>query len=414
MKVLGIIAEYNPFHNGHLYHLNKSVEISGADFTVCVMSGNFLQRGEPALFNKWIRAEAAVRNGIDLVIELPFAFSGSSAEHFAKGAINILNRLGCVTHLSFGSEKGEIEDLYRTAEILSHESDTFKEHLKINLKKGNSFPYSREISISEVTEDLDIQNVLNAPNNILGVEYLKWLIRTDSRIKPLTIKRYSTGYHDSNINNNICSATAIRELLIKKKGKVEALQNVVPFSTYETITYYMNKGIAPLFKDDLWHLIQYKLLTTSSQELGEIFSASEGIEHRLLSQVYRKKTMDDFISRIKTKRYTQTSIQRLLNHILMSFTKKDMNAFQTDENCMYGRILGFSSKGTRLLRMIKETCSTTLPVITNINKEAGPDSPFYPLLKYDITASDVYHLASGQYDMYKESDYVRKPYMHKE
>ena len=413
MKVLGIIAEYNPFHNGHLYHLNKSVEISKADFTVCVMSGNFLQRGEPALFDKWIRAETAVKNGIDLVIELPFIFSSSSAEYFSKGAINILDRLGCITHISFGNEKGEIDDLYSIAEILSYEPDSFKYHLKNNLKKGYSFPYSREISLNEVTEGLDIQNVLSTPNNILATEYLKWLIRIGSGIEPIAIKRYSADYHDLSIKNSICSATAIRELLIKNKKEYDILQNVVPSPTYETITNYAKKGISPLFKTDLWHLIQYKLMTTPSEELGEVFSASEGIENRLLNQIYNHKTLDDLISHVKTKRYPLTNVQRLLIHTLIGLSKKDMRSFEENDN-LYARILGFSCKGTQLLRNIKESDSTTLPVITNINKEVSPDSPFYSLLEYDVISSDVYHLASGKYNMYNESDHVRKPYIHKE
>ncbi len=410
MNVLGIVAEYNPFHNGHLYHLNRSVEICKADYTVCVMSGNFVQRGEPALFNKWIRAEAAVKNGIDLVIELPFAFASSSAEHFSQGAVSILNKLGCVTHISFGSETGRIEPLYSAAKILSHESLLFKEHLKNNLSKGISFPNAREISLNKIAKDSSSTNVLNQPNNILGVEYLKWLIRLNSTIEPITIPRHIADYNDDSIIHSICSATAIRKLMEDTK-EPEPLKNITPSLTYETILEHMNNGVTPLFICDVFHYIKYKLLMSDPTEIRDIFSVSEGIENRICNLTYRQNTMEDLISHIKTKRYTRTSIQRILIHILMGLSKMDMHTFQVDENCLYARILGFSLKGSQLIRLIKESDTTTLPLLTNINKEATENSSFYPLLKYDILSSDVYHLASGKYDMYQESDYVKKPFI---
>ena len=410
MNVLGIVSEYNPFHNGHLYHLNKSVEISKADFTICIMSGNFLQRGAPALFNKWIRAEAAVKNGIDLVIELPFAFASSSAEYFSQGAISILDKLGCVTHISFGSENGNITSLYSAAQILSHESSPFKGHLREHLSKGMSFPNAREISLNKITDDSDTANILNQPNNILGIEYLKWLIRLNSKIEAITIPRHIADYNDPRIQSSICSATAIRKLMADT-ANVESLKSVIPIFTYETISEYMNKGLAPVFIDDMFNFIKYKLLMSDPAELRKIFSVTEGIENRILNQLYHLDTMEDLIKYIKTKRYTRTSIQRILIHILMGLTKKDMHIFQNNENCLYARILGFSANGSNLIRFIKESDASLLPLITNINKEVTPDAPFYPLLKYDLLSSDIYHLASGKYNMYQESDYVRKPFI---
>lgn len=407
MNILGIVAEYNPFHNGHLYHLKKSIQESNADFTICIMSGNFLQRGEPALFNKWIRAETAVKNGVDIVIELPAAFACSSAEYFAKGAISILNGLGCVTHISFGSEHGDLDPLYKAAEILASESYDFQDNLKKHLSTGISFPSAREKSIGDL---VNIDNILSTPNNILGIEYLKALIRSNSMIKPITISRKDAEYHSITIEGSICSATAIREHLKDKKNEVNYIKDAVPSLTYDTLTYYVSKGISPLYLPDIFDFIRYKLLNTNANELNKIFSVTEGIENRILNDIRSTNSIDKLISNVKSKRYTQTSIQRLLIHILLGLTKKDMLSFVENASCIYARILGFSSKGSGLLRNIKKSDYLKIPLITNINKEAPEDPCIKKMLGYDIMSSDIYHLISGRYDLYKESDYVKQPY----
>ncbi|HML38127.1 MAG TPA: nucleotidyltransferase family protein, partial [Bacillota bacterium] len=216
MKVLGIIAEYNPFHNGHRYHLEESVKLTSPDFTVCVMSGDFTQRGEPAMADKWIRAAATVENGVDLVLELPFAFACNNAEFFAAGAVDILNRLGCVTHLSFGSEAGELSALSQAADYLAYEDDELKNTIREFADQGLSFPRARYEAVKMCRGEA-YSDVLRSANNILAVEYLKQLRLMKSEIEPVTVKRYGTGYHDMGSYENIASATAIRHQ-VKRSG----------------------------------------------------------------------------------------------------------------------------------------------------------------------------------------------------
>lgn len=410
MRVLGIVSEYNPFHNGHLYHLKKSMEKTKADYSVCIMSGNFLQRGEPALFDKWVRAEAAVKNGIDLVLELPAVFACSSAEFFAQTAIAIFNGLGCVDYISFGSENGDIHTLYQVAEILAHEPDSYKELLKRNISKGITFPLARKIAINEMSA---LGEVLDTPNNILGIEYIKALIRTQSNITPLTMQRMGANYHDQEIQSNICSATAIRNKLQEQNNNIQFIRDVIPAPTFDILERNIEAGITPLYLADLYTFISYKILISDSSELGDVFSAVEGIENRISNIIRNARSIEDLIRLIKSKRYTQTSIQRLLIHILLGIKKYSMQKLILDKSCLYGRVLGFSSKGAQLIRYIKEKEINTIPLITNINKEVPPNSPISQLLHYDILASDIYHLASNRYNLYSDSDYVKKPFIFK-
>lgn len=410
MKVLGIIAEYNPFHNGHLYHLKKAQALSDADYTICIMSGNFLQRGEPALYNKWIRSEAAIKNGVDVILELPTAFACSSAEFFSKAAISILNRLGCVTHLAFGSETDDIDLIYQTADLLANESDHYTQVLKNNLSKGLSFPHAREKSLKEIGCQ-NQGNILNQPNNILAIEYLKALIRLNSRIKPIAVKRIGASYHQTSIDEKISSATAIRNQLQKSNNNIKSLSHALPFYTYQIMQHCLSNSIKPVYLSDIFEVLQYRLFTSTPKDLRKIFSVVEGLENRILNEVRLVNNMDAFINHIKTKRYTQTGIQRLLIHTLLGLSKKHMNYFNTYPECFYGRILGLSSKGSHLIRTIKKKESHSIPLITNINKEVMPDSSVAKLLHYDIIASDIYHLISGNYDLYKASDYVKMPYI---
>ncbi len=211
MKVAGLIVEYNPFHNGHLYHLEQSKKLTGADCIVCIMSGNFIQRGEPALVNKWARAKMALLSGADLVIELPLVYAMSSAEFFAYGAVSILNSLNIVDYLCFGSESGSIDELDNIADILVWEPQAYKELLKNHINKGISFPSARQKALADYLNIGSASlNILSESNNILAVEYLKALKRTESQITPVTIKRINNTYNTCDLTGNISSATAIR------------------------------------------------------------------------------------------------------------------------------------------------------------------------------------------------------------
>lgn len=406
MNVVGIIAEYNPFHNGHLYHLDESIRRTKSEYAVCIMSGNFLQRGEPALYDKWIRAETAVNNGVDLVLELPVAFACNSAEYFAYGAVSILDKLGCVTHLSFGSENGEMEKLYNTARLLASEEEKLQDYIKEAVSKGISFPKAREEAIGKFGGQT-VSDVIKEPNNILGVEYLKALIRSKSRIQPVTIKRFRSNYNDKDIDGHIASATAIRNQ-IAEKGSINGVLNVIPKMTFETLQKYTETSCVDF--SQFFELIMYEILSSSPSELASVFSVSEGLENRIIKSALTSQSIDELINAIKTKRYTQTRIQRALIHILLRFTKEKMESVINNSKYLYGRILGFSPKGAELIKFIKKRDCASIPVITNINKEVPDKSDIGHLLELDILASNIYNLVSHNGDIYSRSDFTVKPY----
>lgn len=404
MKVLGIIAEYNPFHNGHLYHLQESIRTASPDYTVCVMSGNFTQRGEPALVDKWLRAATAVENGIDLVLELPFAFACNNAEYFAAGSVDILNRLGCVTHLSFGSESGNLSLLTSAAEYLSHEDEQLKNSIKEFADQGLSFPKARYEAVKKCMGN-SYSNVLMSSNNILAVEYLKQLHLTGSKIEPMTVKRYGTGYHDKGFFENIASATAIRHQLAKN-GSMKEISEFLPTATYQVLNS-IDGGVNISF-NDFYQLLIYKILTSETELLENILSATEGLENRVKKAAIESIDMDTMIEAVLSKRYTYTRIHRLLTHILIHLDKESFR-YIWDNRINYARVLGFSQKGASLLKQIKKEELSSIPILTNINREISKDSEEWKLLKYDIISSDIYNLVSYG-EIYSHSDYVMKPF----
>jgi len=418
MRVLGIIAEYNPFHNGHLYHLRESVRLVSPDYTVCVMSGNFTQRGEPAMADKWIRAEMAVRNGIDLVIELPFAFACNNAEYFAAGAVDILNRLGCVTHLSFGSEAGELDPLLAASEYLAYEEEDLKKSIREFSDKGVSYPRARYEAVRKCRGD-SCSGVLKSANNILAVEYLKQLRLTNSRMEPITIKRYGPGYLEKASFENIASATAIRHFMREgggadgisgspdgSYGDLNRIAEFVPDETFQVLKS-IKRGVNVSF-NDFYPLLAYRILTGDPKELGAILSATEGLENRVRKAVHRSADMDTLINAVRSKRYTLTRIQRLFAHTLIRFDKESFRHI-LERRINYARVLGISKAGAALLKRIKKEKLASIPVLTNINRQIPADAEERKLLRFDIAASDIYNLiAYGE--TYFHSDYVMKPY----
>lgn len=402
MKVLGIIAEYNPFHNGHRYHLEESKRITDADFSVAVMSGDFTQRGTPAIIDKWTRAEIAVRNGVDLVLELPFAFACNNAEYFAQGAMGILEGIGCVTHFSFGSEHGELRELIEAARLLSFENEEFKKKLKEGMNEGLSFPKARCEAFRKITNDKTAELLLK-PNNILAIEYLKQWHMTKSKMNPITIKRIGAGYNDEEIGGGkFASATGVRNLMNEKKP----ISITVPIETSEAIRQM--PGQVFLGEADLYELLVYKILTTEREELSGILSAGEGLENKLKDAVKKSRNIDELIKSIKSKRYTETRICRLLAHTLIDLQKTDFLRM-TDDKLNYARVLAISGNGELLLRRVKKENSNTIPIITNINRELTKEDELWKLLKYDIKASDVCNLLRTG-EIYSRSDHVMSPY----
>ncbi|HPZ59389.1 MAG TPA: nucleotidyltransferase [Bacillota bacterium] len=403
MNNIGVIAEYNPFHNGHLYHLEETKKLGQADHVIAVMSGDFTQRGEPALYDKWIRAEMAVKNGVDLVIELPFIFACNNAEYFAMGGIHILNGLGCVSYFSFGSETGELANLQRVAEILVDEGPELKEALKKYLDQGYSYPRARFEAVKEI-EGEEAADLIREPNNILGVEYLKQWIRTGKLMTPIAVKRMGKGYHDRSVSHQLASATAIRQAIAGDQN-LNRVKKALPEATAE-IMERCGQNPATDY-ERFFPILVYKILTTPVESLAEILSVGEGLENKLKKAIIKSRNMEELIGSVLSKRYTETRIKRLLLHTLTSLTKREFFEMVA-EMPLYARVLGFSSKGAKLLRHIKQTECASFPVISNINKEVPQDAPQWKILLYDILAADIYNLAYNN-ELYERSDYVCSP-----
>ncbi len=402
MNVVGIIAEYNPFHNGHLYHVRESKKEAKSECAVAVMSGNFTQRGEPALLDKWTRASLAVKNGVDLVFELPFVYACNNAEYFAYGAVLLLKGLGAVTHLSFGSEHKELSDLMRTASILSCETAEYKEALRFNLSKGVSFPKARYDALCDCGHNVEA-DILKSPNNILAVEYLKQLIVQNSPMIPISISRMGSGYHDLRISGSMAGASAIRRCFISGQD-YDRLGDVVPHETQEALGFISPSEIVSM--ENFFPLLMYRIRTASKERLAEIISSGEGLENRLKQAVKKARTSKEILGHVKSRRYTETRINRLLIHTIMGLYRDDFFRI-IDSGIIYARVLAFSDAGSEFLRLIKSQFLNAIPILTNINKEIYADDPVWSVLSYDVLASDLYNLFRYG-EMYTHSDHVHK------
>lgn len=396
MKVVGLITEYNPFHNGHLLHLQKAVEMTKAEAVVAVMSGNFLQRGEPALFNKWARAEMALRGGVDAVLELPAAFATRSARQFAAGAVRILHATGVVTHICFGSEQGEIEPLRRLAGILLQEPQELKKIIKKHLRSGVTLPVAETRALAEYVSSTDTDllasdlALLNKPNNILGIEYLRALAEIDSPVTPVTIARVAAGYHDEQFTaEGIASATSIRKNLEQTGGVMNDVADVVPDATLHLMKEEAACGRGPVFPERLLPFLLYKLRTMPEEQLTGVLDISEGLEHRISKAGRNLLSLAHFIETIKTKRYTRTRIQRALLYITLGYTREMAQIFDLT-GPGYIRILGVSAKGRELIRRMKKTAA--LPVVTRVFPFMEHPGPTRDMLQFDVLATDIYTL----------------------
>ena len=397
MNLLGLVVEYNPFHNGHKYHLEKSKEITNAAHTVAIMSGSFLQRGEPALFDKYTRAEMAVKNGVDLVIELPTLYACQSAEIFSHGAVATLNSLNCVNSLCFGSEEGNIDILQTISEILVKEPSDFKTTLKNFLDEGIVFPVARSKALYEyiknnhlleLSED-ELQQVLNSSNNILGIEYIKSLIKLNSSIKPYTITRIASKYNSTDIESNICSATAIRNSL-KDNTDLKLIENVVPLHTFNEINHKINTNFNPVF-DYMFYDLLSSTIIRDVDNLTKYFEVNEGIENKIYSNVFTSKNLEELINSTKSKRYTMTKIKRTLNNILLGINRDDVIKVKDLDRVPYIRILAFNNKGREIIKKIKT--SSDIEIITKFSKISHVDDPIFDtLIKYDLKSSNMYNL----------------------
>ena len=398
--VLGIIAEYNPFHNGHLYHLKESKKATGAEYTVAIISGNFTQRGSTSIIDKWKKTEMALQNGVDLIIELPVLYSISSSENFAEGSIKILNSLGIIDFLSFGSETSDIKILNNFANILYDEPKEYKKILSNYLDTGLSFPKARENALLEYIKNFEdvntnfdnYQNILSSPNNILGIEYLKALKKYKSSIKPVCIKRSIADYNSSDIsiNTSIASATAIRELI--KNKNFNTIKTVIPEKSYSILADCINSGCIIPDLNCFEKEIIYVLRKMSIKEIANLPDVSEGLEFLIKKAVNSCNTLTELLNTIKSKRYTITRLQRILLYALLDISKKDMK-LSKEVDSPYIRVLGLNDNGKKLISKIMDK-NPNQPLITSVKKfvDNNSNTSLQTMLNKDIFATNVYSL----------------------
>lgn len=415
MKTAAVIAEYNPFHNGHKYQIEETRRLTGADFVLVIMSGNFVQRGAPAVYNKYIRTQMALYGGADAVIELPSLYAVSSAELFAGGGVALLDQLGMVDFLSFGSECGNIEFIKKCSELISYETPEYTCALQTFLKQGLSFPAARNkavlqsVSLSALHRDCPADGFLSeetvnalfaSPNNILALEYCKALLLSDSSIIPVTIKRQGDSYHETTLNGNpsvFSSASAIRNAI--EQGNTNVTGNFPPFF---------------LTCDDFSSLLHYKLLMEQEHGFSEYLDCSRSFSDKIIKNLPAFTNFTDFCTLLKSKDITYTRISRILIHILLGITKKNSFSQTLTEKKLpvpYARLLGFKKDSGALLSAIKKNSS--IPLISKLaDASTILDSHALFMLKQDILAGNIYETAyynkynRGMLNEYKQSPVI--------
>lgn len=380
MKATGIVVEYNPFHNGHKYHLQKTKELNPNNIIIAVMSGDFVQRGEPSIIDRWTKTKMALANGVDLVIELPVFYSSQSAEIFAKGAVGILEELKCES-MVFGSESGKIDELKRISTL--QESEEFKIKLKERLKNGDSYPTAHSSTMKEILGESELNS-----NDILGLEYIKAIRYWKSSIIPMTLKREKVGYHDTNIVGDFASATKIREHLKKN----EEISNIVTQESFNTLKEYSNFT----YMENFYPFIRYELIKNSNN-LSDIQDMEIGFENRLLENAIKSINYDEFFKSISNRRYTTGRVQRVLTHTLLALTTNITE--EVKKSIPYVRVLGFNSKGREYLSYLKKFDNSK--IITSYKKMNENFSPeVCSLIEFNERSSQIYRLINN-YNDYK-------------
>ena len=374
METIGIIAEYNPFHNGHLYHLNTIKEMYPDSTIVLVMNGNFTERGDVSIIDKWKKTKIAINLGIDLVIELPYPFATQSADHFAYGAVTLLEKLN-VDKLVFGSESNNIEDLKLIAKT-QIENDEFEKLVKIYSKMGKNYPTALSCALEDLTG-----KKIETPNDLLGISYIKAILENNYKIKPETIKR-TNDYHSTELNNEVSSATSIREALKNNQN----IDNQVPIETKKELNNLH-------FIDDYFNILKYKIIT--EKDLSIYQTVDEGIDNLLKKEISNCNSYDELIKKVKSKRYTYNKISRMLIHILCNFTKEKREKFN---DIKYIRILGLNKNGRDYLNTIKKEIN--IPIISKITREKDE------MLEFEIETTKIYDIINNSNLVKKEFERI--------
>jgi predicted nucleotidyltransferase len=390
MKISAIISEYNPIHKGHVHHMKRTNELADSDAIICIMSGNYVQRGIPAIIDKWNRTKAALECGADLILELPVVYSLSSAEFFAQGAVSLLNSLGVIDSISFGSEIGDINFIMKIANVLLREPCELKIKLKLNLDKGYAYPKARSLALIDYFTEVEgisnnnLSESLNSSNNILGIEYCKSLLRLKSSITPYTIKREGSTYNDKDLNSIFSSATSIRKY-IKDNKSIDELREHMPDKSYELLKGLKNANYPFVFESLMLPYIKYKYFN-HKESLINLPDVSEGLHNRIYEGLLNENSYEDLIEKIKSKRYTYTRISRILCQYFVGFDNYPTDELRSQPS-PYCRILGFNKEGMKALKHIKKNSS--IPVYTKLPRNINST------MKLDIMATQTYSLLNS-------------------
>lgn len=404
MKIAGIIAEYNPFHNGHLYHLEQTRKKTDADYIIAVLSGDFVQRGVPAIIDKYARAQMALENGVDLVLELPAVYAAGSAEFFAMGAVSLLDKLGCVDSLCFGSEWGQLEPLSCIASLLLEESQAYRASLQHYLKSGCSYPKARSLALQDVLPANTNGSILNSPNNTLGVEYIKALQKRRSPIQPLTIQRQGSSYHDQALDNGrytedsddplfFSSASAIRQQITGLESTapytdMASMKAHMPKSVFQLLASQLNKTF-PVSSHDFSSLLFYKLLLENEKGFSHYQDMTPALSDKIRKNLNQYEDFEQFCGLLKSKDLTYSRISRCLLHILLDMTEEKLDEYTRQDFISYARILGFRKASAPLLTAIKANAS--IPLISKLaDARLSLDNTGLSMLEKDIQASHIY------------------------
>ncbi|MPM17146.1 hypothetical protein SDC9_63531 [bioreactor metagenome] len=413
MNAVGLIVEYNPFHNGHKWHIEKAKQETGCKYVIGVMSGNFVQRGEPAIFDKWKRAEMAVTAGVDLIIELPTVFAVRSAQFFAEGAVRLLSSLGLVTHLCFGAECSDLETLNTLAHVSSSEQTI--EKMQLLMKNGISYA-SALAAVIEQQCAIPLESIA-APNNILAIEYLKALKKYDLQITPVPIRRRHANYHDTEINAPYASATAIRREITAKLAITTDAGQAMSQETAQIAHQCLKEGRGPVTYSALEKLILARVRLLDLAELATLPDVAEGLHYKISEAALRAVNIQQFLTMIKSRRYPYTRLQRIIIHALIGTTQTDLYTFD-QTGPLYARVLAFNENGRYMLKKMTETATIPKIIKTSVRlnskqRSSGNLSPLERMLAIDTLASDIYvlgmpnpNLSYGGWDFRLSPQYI--------
>ena len=407
MKVAAIIAEYNPLHNGHEFQIKRARQLTGADFIIIVMSGDFTQRGVPAVIDKYQRTKMALNAGADLVIEMPLYYSCSSAEYFASGAINLLKGLGVVDYLVFGSECGDIKILTDIADVLINHKQEISGVIHGLVKEGLSYPIARVRAVEEaIPNSYEHVEAMNFPNNILGFEYIRALKQFESSIIPVTNLRIGAGYHDRMMDNPICSSLAIRSSL-EETNELEHVRSQIPFHVYKILEEQYGNTF-PVLNKDISSILKYKLLLDEGKGYEEYLDISPDFSAKIIKNLNKYESYSQFCDLLKSKDITYVRVARNLLHILLNIKKESMKKYKQEGYIFYARMLGFKKSSNELLSALKSEAS--IPIISKLADARHQLSPIgMEMLETDIQAAHIYDtIVSEKFKIPTVSEFSRE------